>query len=150
MTRLISLLVILCSKSAFINLSRINSKANRVQIDLRCMRRFTPGVCAEQVAVVWTYSLQVQNCTQRMGCRSSGRTNRFESYAHCISRCQHVGELYEQLLEDDMSNGTDLEREGLQDVKTGRRKGSIGSINNMEVMDNEKFNEKENLVGETQ
>ncbi|KAJ8707353.1 hypothetical protein PYW08_010605 [Mythimna loreyi] len=68
-------------------------------VKMRCTRRFSPGVCVENVAPVWTFTFLQQNCTERLGCPNNFRTNRFPSYRMCIKRCRPLVEMYLKMVE---------------------------------------------------
>ncbi|XP_037294954.1 uncharacterized protein LOC119189456 [Manduca sexta] len=67
----------------------------------RCTRRFTPGVCEGSATTVWTFAFHTQNCTERLGCPLSHRTNRFRTYKQCMRRCRHLIDIYLQILTND-------------------------------------------------
>ncbi|XP_068624799.1 uncharacterized protein [Battus philenor] len=67
---------------------------------MRCTRRFTPGVCSDPVSPVWTFEFFAQNCTERLGCPTSTRSNRFPSYVECLRKCHPFIEIYTQSLSE--------------------------------------------------
>ncbi|CAD0206197.1 unnamed protein product [Chrysodeixis includens] len=75
-------------------------------IKMRCTRRFSPGVCIEEVAPVWTFVFFSQNCTERLGCPNHYRTNRFRSYRMCMKRCRALVDIYLQMVEFEEKNIT--------------------------------------------
>ncbi|XP_026734033.1 uncharacterized protein LOC113498277 [Trichoplusia ni] len=75
-------------------------------IKMRCTRRFSPGVCVEDVAPVWTFVFFAQNCTERLGCPNHYRTNRFRSYRMCMKRCRPLIDIYLQMVEFEERNNT--------------------------------------------
>ncbi|XP_045780203.1 uncharacterized protein LOC123877445 [Maniola jurtina] len=79
-------------------------KRSRYNYFVRCTRRFTPGLCIEPVRSVWTFVFQLQNCTERYGCRQDWRTNRFTTYDKCLRRCQPLIDLYTEILVRDPRN----------------------------------------------
>ncbi|CAH2099054.1 unnamed protein product [Euphydryas editha] len=80
------------------------SKKLRLQNFIRCTRRYTPGICIEPVASVWTFVFQLQNCTERYGCPAELRSNRFNTYGRCLKLCKPLISLYTEILANDSRN----------------------------------------------
>nr|XP_034836818.1 uncharacterized protein LOC117993176 [Maniola hyperantus] len=113
---------------------------------VRCTRRFTPGLCIEPVRSVWTFVFQLQNCTERYGCRQDWRTNRFSTYGRCMRRCQPLIDLYtETLVRDPRNLSAHIRSQSWN--KSGRR-DSGGEEDNIDLQD-EEYDTKiaENLNG---
>uniref|UniRef100_A0A2A4JF84 BPTI/Kunitz inhibitor domain-containing protein n=1 Tax=Heliothis virescens TaxID=7102 RepID=A0A2A4JF84_HELVI len=73
---------------------------------MRCTRRFSPGVCTQEVAPVWTFQFLAQNCTERLGCPNNYRSNRFRSYRTCMRRCRPLLDIYLKMVEYQERNST--------------------------------------------
>ncbi|KAH9628920.1 hypothetical protein HF086_006289 [Spodoptera exigua] len=75
--------------------------------NMRCTRRFTPGICVDVVAPVWTFVFMAQNCTERLGCPGNFRSNRFRSYQICMKHCRILIEKYLDLVQlENVKNAT--------------------------------------------
>ncbi|XP_053618781.1 uncharacterized protein LOC128680069 isoform X2 [Plodia interpunctella] len=79
-------------------MSGLSEKDKIEALQIRCTRRFSPGTCMDDVKPVWTYNFHLQNCTERLGCRQHGVTNRFLSYRRCMISCQSLIQIYNHIL----------------------------------------------------
>ncbi|KAF9808042.1 hypothetical protein SFRURICE_017214 [Spodoptera frugiperda] len=97
-------------------------------LNMRCTRRFSPGVCVEEVAPVWTFVFMAQNCTERLGCTNNFRTNRFRTYRLCMKRCRVLIDKYLELVElQNRNNSSSSEAETKVEVENERMENETGA-----------------------
>ncbi|XP_014369954.2 uncharacterized protein LOC106719970 [Papilio machaon] len=84
---------------------------------MRCTRRFSPGTCAEAVVPVWTFDFFALNCTERLGCYLSTRSNRFNTYMFCLHSCRAFIDLYTQTLSEDDEQLKRLRSESRESIR---------------------------------